>query len=143
MPCDFELELSVEGLDLDVYLGPEVVLKLRLQEGRYVPGRRVVVGEELYVGVLPKLIYALLEERLGFLGVELGLGGTHNLAEGLLAGTGYPEGHVARSGRRAVLEDLVYQGVPVVAYLDGLADVQVLEDLILLVAHHVERRRRW
>jgi hypothetical protein len=52
----FELELAVEGLDLDIYLRSEVVLKLRLQEGRYVPGRGVVVGEELYVGVLPQLI---------------------------------------------------------------------------------------
>ena len=55
------------------------------------------------IGVLSQLVYALLEERLGLLRVEFGLGGTHGLAEGLLAGAGYAEGHVAggREGSRS------------------------------------------
>ena len=70
-------------------------------------------SERSSIGVLTHLLYTLLEELFGLLGVVIRHRRPFGLAEGLVAWAGYPVRDKAGCGLGAVVEDLVVQSGPV------------------------------
>src|SRR5215218_1306593 len=136
------VQRGIEGHDLHVEVGPQVLFVLVLHVGRYVPLEAVIAEEHRQLGLLTNLFDPLLPElprRTYVLGHEVAVG----LPEGLVTGSGRDRRRdVAVGGQRAVLEYLLGEGLPVEADHERLADVEVVQPRRMLVKPPVDGERQ-